>query len=462
MDQNHYLQSMRRVNPIKSAKWLWTFLTHDIWSYTNEDVRGVYRWLMNIFKALFLSIRFFVSDRIMEKASALTYYTLLSLVPTVALLVGIANGFGLQDLIHSSLVDMLPGQPEVVEYVMQFATSYLNQAKSGVVMGIGIVMLLYVIFSLIGNVEMVLNRIWQQKKGRTTLRKVTDYLSIMFLVPTFLIISSGVQIFLKTYIKSSFYYDHQLSNLLLNSLQWAPYILTILALTFVYIVIPHAKVRFKNAFIAACIAGSAFMFFQGLFISGQIWVSKYNAIYGSFAALPLLLLWIQMAWVICLYGAELSYASQNIQNFNFEKDTENISRQYRDFLSVLMASVIYRSFSLQKPAPTTEEVCRQLHMPSKLAGNIIADLAEQGIIRETFDNLRKSDQHTWIPGRDISTFSVASLIEEISSYGITDFKYEYTKTFSLEWNTIQEMYHASHIIGHTHLLKDIEVEEKDI
>lgn len=445
---------------IKKSKTTWRFLSHDIWSYTNDDVRGIYRWLMNIFKALFLSIRFFISDSIMEKASALTYYTMLSLVPTVALLIGFANGFGLQDLIQKSLDDMLPGQPEIVEYLMAFATSYLNQAKSGVVLGIGIVMLLYVIFNLIGNVEAVLNRIWQQKKGRTTLRKVTDYLSIMILVPTFLIISSGVQIFLKTYIKTGIY-DHELSKILLNSLQWTPYILTILALTFVYIVIPHAKVRFKNAFIAACIAGSAFMFFQGLFISGQIWVSKYNAIYGSFAALPLFLLWIQMAWVICLYGAELSYASQNIQNFNFEKDTANISRQYRDFLAVLTASVIYRRFNLQQPAPTTEEVCSQLHLPSKLAGNIISELAELGVIRETFDNLRKSDQHTWIPGRDISNYSVASLIEEISTSGITDFKYEYTKTFHPEWHTLQEMYCASHQVGNVHLLKDVVV-EKDI
>lgn len=442
---------------VTKIHWIWRFLTHDIWSYTNEDVRGVYRWLMNVFKALFLSIRFFVTDHIMEKASALTYYTLLAIVPTVALLVGLANGFGLQNLIHSSLDGMLPGQPEVVDYIMQFATRYLDHTKSGVVMGIGIVMLLYVIYSLIGNVEMVLNRIWQQKTGRTTLRKITDYLSIMILVPTFLLISSGVQIFLKTYFTTGIY-DHELSKMLLRSLQWTPYILAILALTFVYIVIPHAKVRFKNAFVAACIAGSAYMFFQGLFISGQIWVSKYNAIYGSFAALPLLLIWIQMAWVICLYGAELSYASQNIQNFNFEKDTENISRQYRDFLSVLMAAAVYRQFGQQQPAPTTEEICRQLHMPSKLAGSIISELAEQGIIRETFDNLRKSDQHTWIPGRNISTYSVASLIEEISTSGITDFKYEYTKSFDTEWTTIQNMYAASREAGQSHLLKDVAVE----
>lgn len=443
------------MNPFKSPKLVWRFLTHDIWSYTNDDVRGIYRWLMNIFKALYLSIRFFISDRIIEKASALTYYTMLSLVPIVALLIGIANGFGLQSYIRTSLLGLFPGQHEISDYLIAFAANYLEHTKTGVVMGVGIVMLIYVIYSLIGNVETVFNQIWQQKKGRTTLRRITDYLSIMLLVPLFLVITSGSQILLQTYIKTDLY-DYEFSQTLIRVLRWVPYGLTIIAMTFVYIVIPNTKVRFVNALVAAIIAGSVFMLFQGLFISGQIWVSKYNAIYGSFAALPLLLLWIQMAWVICLYGAELSYASQNVQNFNFEEDMQNISRQYNDFLTALVASAIYRSFSLQQPAPTTEEVCHSLQLPSKLVGGIIANLSERGIIRETVDMKRKSDQHTWIPGRDISTYSIASLSNELDTYGITDFKYKYSQIYNKEWETMEAMRQSAFDKGHSLLLKDIE------
>ena len=169
-------KKQKKNNPVKAAKWLWRFLTHDIWSYTNDDVRGIYRWLMNVFKSLFLSIRFFISDHIIEKASALTYYTLLALVPIVALLIGIANGFGLQSYIRMSLQSLMPGQQETIDYLFTFASNYLEHTKTGVVMGIGVVMLIYVIYSLIGNVETVFNQIWQQKKGRTTLRKITDYL----------------------------------------------------------------------------------------------------------------------------------------------------------------------------------------------------------------------------------------------------------------------------------------------
>ena len=451
-------KKQKKNNPVKAVKWLWRFLTHDIWSYTNDDVRGIYRWLMNVFKSLFLSIRFFISDRIIEKASALTYYTLLALVPIVALLIGIANGFGLQGYIRMSLQSLMPGQQETIDYLFTFAANYLEHTKTGVVMGIGVVMLIYVIYSLIGNVETVFNQIWQQKKGRTTLRKITDYLSIMLLVPLFLIITSGSQILLQTYIKTDIY-DYELSQTLIRVLRWAPYGLTIVAMTFIYIVIPNTKVKFMNAFVAAVIAGSAFMMFQGLFISGQIWVSKYNAIYGSFAALPLLLLWIQMAWVICLYGAELSYASQNVQNFNFEEDMQNISRQYNDFLTALVASAIYRSFSLQQASPTTEEVCHSLQLPSKLVGSIISNLSERGIIRETVDMKRKNDQHTWIPGRDISTYSIASLFDELETFGITDFKYRYSQIYDREWSAIEQMRAAAYKSGSSLLLKDIEAKD---
>ena len=452
---------MTKRNPIIAILRLWRFLTHDIWSYTNEDVRGVYRWLMNVFKALFLSIRFFISDRIFEKASALTYYTLLALVPIVALLIGIANGFGMQTYIRSAFQNLMPGQEEISTYLFTFAANYLEHTKTGVVMGIGIIMLIYVIYSLIGNIETVFNQIWQQKKGRTTIRRITDYLSIMLLIPLFLIITSGSQILVQTYAKTNIY-DYEFSQTLLSVLKWAPYVLTIVAMTFIYIVIPNTKVKFMNAFVAAIIAGSAFMLFQGLFISGQIWVSKYNAIYGSFAALPLLLLWIQMAWVICLYGAELSYASQNVQNFNFEEDMQNISRQYRDFLTILVASAIYRRFGQQQPAPTTEEVCQSLHLPSKIVGGIIAELSERGIICEAVDIHRKNDQHTWIPGRDISTYSIASLQDELDTFGITDFKYQYSKIYNEEWQTLEDMRQAAFQQGKTHLLRDIHLNRDDI
>lgn len=440
-------------------RYVKSFLTHDIWSITNEDVRGVKRWLVNVVKAVCLSVRFFTAHRTMERASALTYYTLLALVPAIALLLGIGRGFGLQDIVDTALRQNMHGQEAIVEYIAHFADSYLYQAKSSVIMGVGIVMLLFVIYSLIGNIENVFNEIWQQKQGRSTLRKVTDYISIIVLLPIFFIVITGAEIFLQTYIRTDLiHYSHELSQTLLWMLRWVPYIMTILMLTFLYVVIPNCKVKFLNAITAALVAGSVFMLFQWLYISGQIWVTKYNAIYGSFAALPLLLLWIQMTWIICLYGAELSYASQNIANYNYENLSDELSRRDYDFLLTLIAAHVYRRFSLSLQAPCSEDISRDLHLPSRITGEMVARLSELGIIREGVSSDVRMP-NVWLPGKDSDRCTMGSLYHVLNSTGQNHLKVQHSAHFPKEWQVFYSMYQAALAKGQTVLLRDIPTEK---
>lgn len=448
--------------PVSTFRKIVKFLTHDMWHLTNEDIKGSYRFFVNIVKAVFLSLRFFFSERLMEKASALTYYTLLSIVPMVAVVIAIANGFNLADLIQKAIIDMLPAQEGTVEYIFSFANSYLEHSKTGIVMGIGVLLLIWVIINLIGNIETVFNQIWQQKKDRSTVRKVTDYLAIIIMVPLFLAVSSGIDIFTQTVIKNSSF-DHTMSENLISFIHWTRYLLIYVAFFIVYIVIPNTKVKFFNAFIAALVAGSLFMAFETLYINGQIWVSKYNAIYGSFAALPLLLLFIQMSWVICLYGAELSYASQNIQNFNYEKDTQNISKRYYDFMTILIAGLVYNRFRSpeldengNRTPLTTEAISQALHLPSKLANKIISHLSDLKIILETID-IADPNQHVWTPGHDVSTYSIADMLEEMDINGTKDFKYDYDGVFNDEWDTLCNMRKAHYEAGKNALLSNIEL-----
>lgn len=453
---------MTRFQPVTTVKKIIKFLTHDMWHLTNEDVKGSYRFFVNIIKALYLSLRFFFSERLMEKASALTYYTLLAIVPIVAVIVAIARGFNLLELIQKAIIDMMPAQEQTVDFLFGFADSYLEHTKTGLVMGIGVLLLIWVIINLIGNIETVFNKIWQQKKDRSAVRKLTDYLAIIIMVPLFLAVSSGIDIFSQTIIKSESF-DYEMSKALIRSIHWTRYLLIYIAFFIVYVVIPNTKVKYFNAFIAALVAGSIFMGFEWLYINGQIWVSKYNAIYGSFAALPLLLLFIQMAWVITLYGAELSYAAQNIQNFNYEKDTQNISQRYYDFMTIVVAGMIYNRFKNpeldekgEKVSMTTEDISQILHLPSKLANKIISHLSELDIIRETIDN-NNPDQHIWTPGRDISTYSIADMLEEMDLNGTKDFKYDYDGIFNNEWITLCQMRKAQYDAGKSALLSNIEL-----
>ncbi|MBR0036891.1 MAG: YihY/virulence factor BrkB family protein [Bacteroidales bacterium] len=445
-------------NPIVLFRIAVRFLTYDVWRMTAENVSGTVRYLISIVKALFLSVRFFIGDRMMEKASALTYYTLLAIVPIFALILGIAKGFNVQDMLQETMAQAETGQNETITYIFKFADSYLEHSKTGIIMGIGIVMLLWVIYSLIGNVEAVFNQIWQQKKGRSTVRKVTDYLSIMIIIPILIFLVCGVQIFTHTALNDISI--EVVSETLRFLFKWVPYLLIIIVFTFVYIVIPNAKVKFTNALIAGAVAGIGFIFFQNLYINGQIWVSKYSAIYGSFAALPLLLLWMQMSWVICLYGAELSFAAQNMRNFEFEKDTQNISRRYYDFLCVVVAGLIYSQFPKRKF--NTEDISTTLHLPSKLTGNIISHLRDLKIIDETIDNEGREEEHVWDPGRPVGDYSIGQLLEDIDVQGSTDFRYDYTDLFKREWQTLLKMRQAEKEIAKDMMVRDIEIDFKKI
>lgn len=448
------------MNPLESIKKIIRFVTIDIWRMTGEGVSDSVRYLINVLKATYLSVRFFFADRMMERASALTYYTLFALVPLFALVLGIAKGFNVQDIVESSLANAETGQNETITYLFKFADSYLQQTNSGIIMGIGIVMLLWVIYSTIGNIESVFNTIWQVKKGRSTLRKITDYLCIMIIIPILVFLVCGLQIFSHTIIQSG-----KLDIVLTTTLAWVlktlPYLLIIIVFTLTYMVIPNTKVKFKNAIIAGAVAGTAFLAFQNLYINGQIWVSKYSAIYGSFAALPLLLLWMQMSWVICLYGAELSFACQNMHSFDYEKDTKNISRAHYDFLSCVVCSLVYNHFPQNKF--TTEEISTILQLPSKLTSNIVQRLFDIGAIDITLDNSGHEEERRWTVAKPSDTYTIGQLMNDIMhGKEKSEFVTDYVKLFPEQWTMLTQMTETSNNIGEQRLLRDFKFDEETI
>ena len=322
---------------------LWKFLTYDIWRITEDEVTKTTFSLYNIIKTIYLCINRFTKDRQVNKASALTYSTLLAIVPILAILFAIARGFGFDNLMESQVRMGFGGHNQTTEVILQFVNSYLSQTKSGIFIGVGLIMLLWTVINLISSIEITFNRIWEIKKARSMYRKITDYFSMFLLMPILIVISGGLSIFMSTSLK--YIEDFVLLAPILKFLiRLIPFVLTWFMFTGLYIYMPNTKVRFKPALISGILAGTAHQAFQFLYISGQLWVSRYNAIYGSFAALPLFLLWLQISWTICLFGAELTYAGQNIRNFSFDKDTKNISRRFRDFVSILIMSLIAKRF----------------------------------------------------------------------------------------------------------------------
>ncbi len=432
---------------------LWKFLTYDIWRITESEVTSRTFSIYTIIKTFYLAVNRFISERLMNKAAALTYSTLLAIVPILAIIFAVARGFGFDHLMETQIRMGFGGPSETTEVILKLVESYLSQTKNGVFIGVGLIMLLWTVINLIGNIEITFNRIWQVKKARSMYRKITDYFSMFLLMPILIVISAGLSIFMSTMLKNLEDFI-LLAPILKFLIRMIPFALTWLMFTGLYIFMPNTKVKFRHAFISGIIAGTAHQAFQYLYISGQLWVSNYNAIYGSFAALPLFLLWLQTSWTICLFGVELTYAGQNINNYSFEKDTQNISRRYRDFVSIMVLSLIAKRFEKNEEPYNAEMISEHCQIPIRLAYQILYELQEINLIHETVVD-EKSEDIAYQPSIDINKLDVATLLSRLDSHGSEDFKIDRENTFNGEWEVLMKAKEDYYKNSSEILLKDL-------
>lgn len=417
---------------VELVKKLIRFLTYDLWRYTTDSVSSRKMNLLNILKAFILAVRNVNSYELNTRAAALTYKTLLSIVPLLAILFAIASGFGLQDVLISELTKFFEGQAEMIEKARVLVVDSLAYARSGIFLGIGIVLLLYTVIDLLSSIEDNCNTIWNIKTGRSYYRQFTDYLALIIITPVFIICNAGLTVFLSQASQIDY-----IGYVVSPFMKLIPFAITILLFTFIYVYVPNTKVKISSGLIAGIFTGIAFQVFQVLYINGQIWISKYNALYGSFAALPLLMLWLQLSWFILLFGVQLSFAYQNVNKFSFEQETNNISRRYKDFVALAIVSLIVKRFEKGEKPYTADEISSSYKIPTKVTSDMIYHLQEIGIIIET-----PSDDQlvpAYVPAMDINQLSVGLLLDRSLKYGSEDFVIDIHQTFNNEWKHIQRM-----------------------
>ena len=430
------------------------FLTYDIWRLDSQDVSGKRNVFYNGLKAIIMTIRNSMELKLNVLAASLTYRTLLSLVPGLAVLFAVARGFGLLNIIKSQISTYFPGQEEILVEVTGFIDNSLEHAQGGVFAGVGVIVLLYTVFILFSDIENNFNTIWQLSKGRTIQRRISDYFALIFIMPVFIVLNSALSLMISS---STMYFDaisYILNPLVTQVLNILPFFIIILVLTLLYKFMPNTKVKFLNAFIAALVAGTALQIFQLVYISGQLWITKYNAIYGSFAALPLLLLWLQLSWNIVLMGVELSFSLQNIRKFYFEKETKNISRRYNDFFTILITSVIAKRFAEEKPPLTIDEISEKHSIPIRLTNQIVDLLQELQMVSPT-PSEEDDEIMAYQPAFDINLMSVKLLMKKIDAYGSENFRIDKDVVYSLYWDALMLSRESFHNVENDQLLKDL-------
>ena len=396
-------------------KQLIDFLTTGIWRITSGDVSPLKYLLVGIVKKVLLAVRFFTAKRVMTKAAALTYSSLLAIVPILAVVFAIARGFGYNKYIEIWFRSALSTQPQVAEMIIGFVNSYLIHTRSGIFLGVGLLFMLYTVLMLVSNIEDTFNEIWQVKKSRSVFRTFTDYLAMFFVFPILIVLSSGISIFLATMA------DHVPDFLMLGSavrllIDLIPYVLMSALFIALYVFMPNTKVSLKHVIVPGVLAGIAMQALQFVYIHSQLFLSGYNAIYGSFAALPLFMLWMQISWTICLFGAELCYTNQNLDYYDYDAHSGEISHRYKLLLLMLLMSRICRRFSEGKKPYSVNELREETTIPIRFVNDLLYELIAAGMLIEVTSD-EKSEESRFMPAEDIHNMTLGMMIDRVEAQG---------------------------------------------
>ena len=397
------------------------FLKEDIWTARPEAYDPPKSVLIRAVRLFLVTVKKFNANDCVVRASALTYFTLLSVVPIAALAFGIASGFGFEKMLQSALLENLPGQEDAVQQVIDFADKLLQNTQGGLIAGIGIIVLFWAVIRVLGQFEMALNAIWEVNRPRSIIRKVSDYLSIMFVAPIFLIMSGSAAVFLKTQL---IYFTEQVAFLeifgpvILALFRWTPYVLSWILFTLIYMLMPHTKVHFTSAALAGVIAGSIYQIAQVLYINFQVGVSQYNAVYGSFAAFPLFLIWIDLSWLIVLFGGVISAVSQSARSYEYEPVFRDISPARDKLLSLYITHYLVKQFADGDGRASDRRIADDLEIPHKRVQEILERLVEAGILSEVrLNGDDNGDESGYQPARDTDLLTVKYILDALDHRG---------------------------------------------
>lgn len=415
------------INMLQITNKLIKFFSNDLWLIKINDLPKAYSFALKQLRIFSLAIQGFYKDQCALRASALTFYVLLSIVPLVAMLFGIAKGFGMEKLLESKLYEKMEGQEEVVARIVEFSKAFLEHTQGGIIAGVGVILLFWTTIRLLSNIEAAFNHIWGVQKSRSPIRKISDYLSLILVCPVLIILSSSVTVIVTSKINEVLNFLIQalpvlesFDFLIFFSVKLIPYLVIWILFTFIYIFIPNTKVKFHSAFMAGIIAGTCFQILQWLYINFQLFLSSYGAIYGSFSALPLFLVWLQVSWIIILFGAQIAFAFQNVDLFEFEPKANLLSNKMRKILSLSIVNLSIKFFK-NSEALTEEDISKTLNIPLRLVNTLLFELTESQVLVEVSNKNR-----SFLPGKILEEMSIYNSLELLETNGLNEIPFDMT------------------------------------
>ena len=399
------------------------FLTKDVWRIRAGELSKWRSTLLQYLRMFILAIRGFASDACSLRASALVFYTIMSIVPVVAMGFGIAKGFGMDEALRIQIKESLKEHQAVLDKVLEFSNKLLENSQGGLIAGVGVAVLLWTVIKVFGNIEKSFNHIWGVERPRTLLRKSTDYLFMMVVCPILLVMSNSITVTLQTHANEIQVRLNEagmgiLAPIIFVLMTLVPLVLMSSVFGLMYVVMPNTKVKIKSGIVAGIVAGALFQIMLVILFRFQVGVSRYSTVYGSFAALPLFLIFLQLAWLVVLFGAELSFAHQNVATYEFEPDCLAASNHFKRLISLRTAQRLVRNFAEGGTPKTATELSHELGVPIRLMQEVLRMLVDASILSEA----RMDDpvETGYQPARTIDGITIARVVDAIDRHGTDD------------------------------------------
>ncbi|MEM9895787.1 MAG: YihY/virulence factor BrkB family protein [Bacteroidota bacterium] len=403
------------------------FFEKDLWRIRTKRLPRYQRYPLEFLKIWFIAIKEFVDDRCAEKASALTFLSMLSLVPVLALVFAIAKAFKIGELVNAELNRYFKGQTEILNAVRPYVDKILDTEGGGIVAISSAVFLIYTVIRLLMNIEDSFNNMWDIKQNRRWERKISDYVAVILLGPILVIIAGTSTVFVQNTIQdfiADFDFLGQLRSGIGFLLKFLPYTILWLLLSGLYLIFPNTRVKLWPALLGGIIGGTLYQLNQQAFISFQFAFARYDAIYGSIAILPLFLIWLQISWLLVLFGAEICYATQYMNQWELNKENLNISYLHKKKLMLLILYRIIKRFEDKEGGTTVDYLNEKVNVPRRFILDIIYELEKSGLIVK-LDNEFASYQ----PSFDVHKMDLHTILSTYESQGLSDFDPRKSESF---------------------------------
>ncbi len=361
------------------------FLAEEIWRPRLEDLPRRRAALLRALRIATTAVREFFADQAMLRASALTFYTLLSIVPLVAVLFGIAKGFGLEKMLERRLIEQMAGQEALLERILTFSRNLLENARGGVIAGVGVLVMFWSAVKVMKQIESALNAMWEVKTPRNLARRFADYLAVLLCAPILFLVAGSASVFAGNQfalLAARFELLQAIGPLVQAALKLVPLLLMWALFALFYKAMPNAPVSLAAASFGAAVAAVLYLAVQWIIVDLQVGAAEKNAIYGSFAAIPLFLVWMQTSWMIFLFGAELSIAWEHSEGGGIARGGRLFSAEDRKIAACGLARAAARRFQAGEGAGDIRKLARESGMPVRAAREAAAALVAAGILCE--------------------------------------------------------------------------------